>query len=71
LKEAVFIFVRIDGKTGAVEKWKDEMYKPTRNLFSLDYKKVLGCVCGTTGGVAFIRRRPKIPGRRLLKGWVI
>ena len=37
LKEAVY---RIDGKTGAVEKVDDEMYKPNGICFSPDYKKV-------------------------------
>jgi gluconolactonase len=45
LKEAVY---RIDGKTGAVEKVEDEMYKPNGICFSPDYKKVYICDTGAS-----------------------
>src|SRR3989440_10647499 len=45
LKEAVY---RIDGKTGAVEKVEDEMYKPNGICFSPDYKKVYVCDTGAS-----------------------
>ena len=45
LKEAVY---RIDGKSGAMSKVLDEMYKPNGLCFSPDYKKLYICDTGAT-----------------------
>ncbi len=45
LKEAVY---RIDGKTGAIEKVTDEIFKPNGLCFSPDYKKLYICDTGAT-----------------------
>jgi gluconolactonase len=45
LKEAVY---RIDGKSGAISKVTDELYKPNGLCFSPDYKKLYICDTGST-----------------------
>jgi gluconolactonase len=45
LKEAVY---RIDGKTGAIQKVADEIYKPNGLCFSPDYKKLYVADTGTS-----------------------
>lgn len=45
LKEAVY---RVDGKTGAVAKVADDLYKPNGLCFSPDYKKLYICDTGST-----------------------
>ena len=45
IKEAVY---RIDGKTGAMSKVADDLYKPNGLCFSPDYKKLYICDTGAT-----------------------
>ena len=45
LKEAVY---RVDGKTGALEKATDDMYKPNGLCFSPDFKKLYIADTGST-----------------------
>jgi gluconolactonase len=45
IKEAVY---RLDGKTGAMNKVTDELYKPNGLCFSPDYKKLYICETGST-----------------------
>jgi gluconolactonase len=45
MKEAVY---RIDGKTGAIQKVTDDLYKPNGLCFSPDYKRLYICDTGST-----------------------
>jgi gluconolactonase len=65
LKEAVY---RVDGKTGAIEKVADDLYKPNGLCFSPDYKLLYVCDTGATHNPAapkLIQVYDVADGRRL------